>query len=137
MIKSLSHATIYVTDHEQALDFYVKKLGFEVRMDQTMGEFRWLTVAPKDQKNLQIVLMRLDASPLMDETSVTNMRELLAKGAFGTGVFSTADCQATYEELSAKGVNFVTEPTERPYGIEATFKDPFGNWFSLTQSKYG
>ena len=138
MIKSLSHATIYVTDHEQALDFYVKKLGFEVRIDQTMGEFRWLTVAPKDQKELQIVLMKLSASPMMDEATVAQMRELLSKGAFGTGVFSTADCRATHAELTAKGVQFMQEPTERPYGIEAVFRDPFGNWFSLTQPRaYG
>ena len=138
MITSLSHATLYVTDHEQALDFYVKTLGFEVRIDQTMGEFRWLTVAPKDQKDLQIVLMKLSASPMMDEATVAQMRELLSKGAFGTGVFKTADCRATHDELSAKGVKFMQEPTERPYGIEAVFQDPFGNWFSLTQPRaYG
>lgn len=135
MITALSHATLYVTDHEQALDFYVKKLGFEIRMDQTMGEFRWLTIAPKDQKNLQIVLMKLIPSPMMDEATVTQMRELLSKGAFGAGVLSTTDCRATHAELTAKGVEFMQEPTERPYGIEALFRDPFGNWFSLTQPR--
>jgi predicted enzyme related to lactoylglutathione lyase len=135
MIKSLSHASLYVTDYDQALDFYVEKLGFEVRMDQTMGEFRWLTVAPKDQKELQIVLMKLIPSPMMDEATVGQMRELLSKGAFGAGVFSTADCRATHAELAAKGVEFMQEPSERPYGIEALFRDPFGNWFSLTQPR--
>lgn len=135
MIKSLSHATLYVTDHDQALDFYVKALGFELRTDQTFQGFRWVTVAPKDQRELEIVLMKLDASPMMDADTVAQMRALLAKGAFGTGVFATDDCRATHAELSAKGVTFVQPPTERPYGIEAVFKDPFGNWFSLTQRR--
>ncbi|EDM75956.1 possible lyase [Plesiocystis pacifica SIR-1] len=135
MIKSLSHATIYVTDHDEALDFYTKKLGFEVRMDATMDGFRWVTVAPKDQPQLELVLMKLAPSPVMDEGTVAQMRELLSKGAFGTGVFATADCRGTHAELSAKGVEFIQPPTERPYGTEAVFKDPFGNWFSLTQHR--
>jgi predicted enzyme related to lactoylglutathione lyase len=133
MITSFSHASIYVTDHDQALDFYVGKLGFEVRMDQTMGGFRWLTVAPKEQRDLQLVLMKLEPSPMMDATTVEQMRELLSKGAMGTGVFATADCRATHAELADKGVKFMQEPTERPYGVEAVFRDPFGNWFALTQ----
>lgn len=137
MIKSLSHATFYVTDHDQALDFYVKTLGFELRTDRTFEGFRWVTVGPKDQRELEIVLMKLDASPMMDADTVAQMRALLAKGAFGTGVFATEDCRATHAELAAKGVTFLQPPTERPYGVEAVFKDPFGNWFSLTQRRAG
>ena len=135
MIRSLSHATIYVTDHDQAIDFYVKTCGFEVRSDHTIEGFRWLTVAPKDQAELEIVLMLLTAGPNMDAETVEQLKGLLAKGAFGTGVFSTADCRATHAELSERGVEFLQAPTERPWGIEAVFRDPFGNWFSLTQNR--
>ncbi len=135
MISSMSHAALYVHDQDEALAFYTEKLGFEVRTDMTMDGFRWLTVGPKDQTNLQIVLMKLAPSPMMDEATVTQMKELLSKGAFGAGVFNTADCKATYEELKARGVEFMGEPQERPYGIEAMFKDNSGNWFSLTQPR--
>ena len=135
MIRSLSHATIYVHNQEEALDFYVNKLGFEVRTDITMEGFRWLTVGPKGQKDLEIVLMEPQAGFMYDEATATQIKELMGKGAFGAGVFHTADCQSTYEELKEKGVEFMTEPAERPYGIEATFKDTSGNWFSLTQPR--
>ena len=135
MIRSLSHATIYVNDQDEALDFYVNKLGFEVRTDASMDGFRWLTVGPKGQKDLEIVLMEPKTGFMFDESTVSQLKELMAKGAFGAGVFHTADCQATFEELKQKGVEFMSEPAERPYGIEATFKDNSGNWFSLTQPR--
>ncbi|WP_428267332.1 VOC family protein [Haliangium sp.] len=136
MIQSLSHATIYVNDQDAAKEFYVNKLGFEVRTDVTMEGFRWLTVGPKDQKDLEIVLM--EPSPgMLDADTVAQIKALIAKGALGAGVFHTPDCRATYAELKARGVEFMTEPTERPYGIEATFKDDSGNWFSLTQPRQG
>ncbi len=135
MIRSLSHATIYVKNQDEALDFYVNKLGFEVRTDATMDGFRWLTVGPKGQKDLEIVLMEPKTGFMFDESTVAQLKELMAKGAFGAGVFHTADCQATFEELKQKGVELMTEPAERPYGIEATFKDNSGNWFSLTQPR--
>ena len=133
MITKFSHATIYVTDHDQALDFYVGKLGFEVRTDVTMQGFRWLTVGPKAQPDLELILMRLSASPMMDADTVAQMESLMRKGALGAGVFATDDCKATYEALLAKGVEFVSPPAERPYGIEAIMKVPFGNWFSVSQ----
>lgn len=135
MINALSHATIYVDDQDAALAFYTEKLGFEVRMDAKMEGFRWLTVGPKDQKELQIVLMALAPSPMYDADTVEQMKALLAKGAFGAGVFKTTDCRATYADLEAKGVEFMAEPAERPYGIEAVFRDNSGNWFSLTQPR--
>ncbi|MCR9162711.1 MAG: VOC family protein [Nannocystaceae bacterium] len=135
MISSMSHTALYVHDQDEALAFYTEKLGFEVRTDMTMDGFRWLTVGPKDQTDLQIVLMKLAPSPMMDEATVAQMKDLLSKGAFGAGVFNTADCKATYEELRARGVEFMGEPQERPYGIEAMFKDNSGNWFSLTQPR--
>jgi len=133
MIKKLSHATIYVTNQEEAKKFYTEKLGFDVRTDVTMEGFRWLTVGPKSQPDMEIVLMEPKAGFMFDEATVKQMRDLIAKGAMGAGVFDTDDCQATYEELKKKGVEFLSPPQERPYGVEAIFKDNSGNWFSLTQ----
>lgn len=135
MIRRLSHATIYVRDHDEALAFYRDKLGFEVRNDMTLGDFRWLTVAPPEQGDLEIVLMDTEATPMMDEDTVAQLRDLLAKGALRTGVLEVGDCRATYEELSSRGVEFVSEPKEEPYGVEAVLRDPFGNWFSMTEPR--
>ncbi len=133
MIGRMSHTTIYVLDQEAALSFYTEKLCFEVRTDKSMGDFRWVTVAPKGQPNLEIVLYKVAPSPMMDEATAEQLKGLVAKGAMGTGVFATDDCRATYEELRAKGVEFLSAPEAQPYGVEAVFKDNSGNWFSLTQ----
>jgi catechol 2,3-dioxygenase-like lactoylglutathione lyase family enzyme len=135
MIQKLSHTSVFVLDQERAKAFYTTKLGFEVRTDTTMGQFRWLTVGPKSQPDLEIVLMPVAASPMMDEATATTVRELVGKGVFGAGVLETDDVHATYKELKAKGVEFMGEPQERPYGIEALLKDDSGNWFSLTQRR--
>jgi catechol 2,3-dioxygenase-like lactoylglutathione lyase family enzyme len=137
MIQRLSHATLFVEDQDAAKDFYVNKLGFEVRFDETMDNgFRWLTVAPKAQPELQIVLMKAAINPFfLDAESAAALQLLLKKGVLGAGVFQTGDCHKTYEELSAKGVEFKSPPQERFYGTEAVFKDNCGNWFSLTQPK--
>ena len=135
MIQKLSHATIYVLDQEQALDFYTNKLGFEMRMDVTMDNgFRWLTVGPKSQPDLELVLFAVKPG-MFDEAAAGHLRALLEQGALGVGVFDTDDCRATYAELSAKGVDFISPPQEQPYGIEATFRDNSGNVFSLTQHR--
>ena len=133
MISRLSHTTIYVLDQEAALSFYTDKLGFEVRTDQSLGDFRWLTVGPKDQPDLEIVLYKIAPSPRMDNATAEQIKGLVAKGAMGTGVFATDDCRAAYAELSAQGVEFLSAPEAQPYGIEAVFKDNSGNWYSLTQ----
>lgn len=133
MIQRISHTSVFVLDQDRAKAFYTEKLGFEVRHDERMGEFRWLTVGPKAQPDIEIVLMPLAPGPMMDESTVATMRELVEKGAFGAGVLETDDCQATYEALKAKGVTFAFPPTERPYGIETVLKDDSGNWFSLCQ----
>lgn len=134
MIKRLSHATFYVLDQDEAKAFYTEKLGFAVTMDVSMeGGFRWLTVSPPDQPGLQIVLMPLLPNPMMDEDTVASLRALVEKGAMGTGVFYTEDCETTYAELKAKGVEFIAPPKKQFYGVEALFKDNSGNWFSLTQ----
>lgn len=136
MIQKMSYTAIFVLDQDQALGFYVNKLGFELKMDDTLPNgFRWLTVSPKGQSDLQIILMKVAPSPKIQAEDVQAISELIKKGAFGAGVFQTADCRKTYEELKAKGVEFLSPPKEQFYGIEAVFKDPFGNWFSMTQPK--
>ena len=147
MIQKMSHATIFVLDQDQAKDFYVGKLGFEVKVDQSLPTgFRWLTVAPKGQSELEIILLKVGSGTNFikmkggeagknDTTDVDAMAALLKKGMFNAGAFQTADCRKTFEELKAKGVEFVSEPKDQFYGVESVFKDPFGNWFSLTQPK--
>jgi catechol 2,3-dioxygenase-like lactoylglutathione lyase family enzyme len=132
MISSLSHTTIWVLDQDEALDFYTNKLGFQVRVDETMDGFRWLTVSPPDQPEHELILLE-PGPPMMDEPTAKQVKELVAKGALGPGAFQTKDCRATYEELSGRGVTFLSEPAERFYGIEATLRDNSGNWFSMTQ----
>jgi catechol 2,3-dioxygenase-like lactoylglutathione lyase family enzyme len=136
MIQRFSHISIYVIDQNAAYDFYVNKLGFDVHTDATMdGGFRWLTVCPKGQPDLEIALMPCDPGPMMDQETSDMLRTLVSKGAIGSGVLETADIQKTYEELKSKGVEFSSPPTERFYGIEALFKDNSGNWFSLSERK--
>jgi catechol 2,3-dioxygenase-like lactoylglutathione lyase family enzyme len=143
MIQRMSHSAIFVLDQDVAKDFYVNKLGFEVKTDQSMPNgFRWLTVNPKGQPDLEIILMKVEPSPSdganvqkIQPKDVETIRELMKKGVFGAGVFQTADCRKTYEEMKAKGVEFISEPKEQFYGVEAVFRDPFGNWFSMSQPK--
>jgi catechol 2,3-dioxygenase-like lactoylglutathione lyase family enzyme len=132
MITGLSHATVYVLDQDSAKAFYTEKLGFELRQDVTMDGFRWLTVGSKSQPELEIILAKV-GPPMFDPETAEQIRALVAKGVLGAGVMRTADCRATFAELSAKGVTFVQEPAERPYGTEAIFRDDSGNWFSLSQ----
>jgi catechol 2,3-dioxygenase-like lactoylglutathione lyase family enzyme len=134
MIQRMSHATIFVTNQNEALEFYRDKLGFRVHTDAMVGpNFRWLTMCTNDQPDFEIILMEPKPGMLMDEETAKTIRSLLDKGVLGAGVFNADDCRATYEELKAKGVQFISEPAERPYGIEAVFRDNSGNWFSLTQ----
>lgn len=136
MIERLSHATVYVLDQESALGFYRDKLGFEVRTDHTMENgFRWLTVGPHGQKDLEIVLMKPTKEFLGDADSLEAMQRLISKGKMGAGVFYTSDCRKTYEELKGRGVKFVSPPEEKFYGVEAMFEDDSGNWFSLTERR--
>ncbi|MBX3111581.1 MAG: VOC family protein [Fimbriimonadaceae bacterium] len=136
MITRLSHTPVWVTDMDQAYDFYVNKLGFTVNTDATMDNgFRWLTVSPSGQPDLEITIMKIEAGMSLDEEQAAALKKLVASGAMGAGVFHTDDCRATFAELSAKGVKFKSEPEEQFYGTEAIMSDPFGNWFSLTTPK--
>jgi catechol 2,3-dioxygenase-like lactoylglutathione lyase family enzyme len=135
MIQRLSHATIYVMNQDAARDFYVNKLGFEVRNDQSMDNgFRWLTVSPKGQPDFQLILMQVDG-PNMQSDAAATLKGLMEKGRLGGGVLQTDDCRATYEELKAKGVEFLSPPADRFYGVEAVLRDNSGNWFSMNQMK--
>jgi predicted enzyme related to lactoylglutathione lyase len=132
----IANAQLWVHDQDEALAFYTEKLGMEVRADVTlpeMGNFRWLTVSPPGQPDIAIVLMAILGPPLMDEATAERLRSLMASGFAGTIFLTTDDCRASYEELKARGVEFVEEPEERPYGIDAGFRDPSGNAFRLTQ----
>jgi catechol 2,3-dioxygenase-like lactoylglutathione lyase family enzyme len=139
VITGLSHVCVYVLDQDSAKAFYTEKLGFEVRADVSMGEafegsgagFRWLTVGPPDQPEVEFVLA--DCAMGHDAETADQLRTLVAKGAVGAGVLATNDCQAAYEELSKRGVTFLQAPAERPYGIEAGRRHDPGNWFSLPQ----
>jgi uncharacterized glyoxalase superfamily protein PhnB len=135
---SISTAQLWVHDQDAALAFYTEKLGMEVRSDVTlpeMGDFRWLTVGPPGQEDVAIVLMAIPGPPVMDEATAEQVRDLMGKGFAGTVFLTTDDCQASYEELKARGVEFTEAPEERPYGIDSGFRDPSGNSFRLTQVK--
>ena len=135
MIK-IATAQLWVHDQNAALDFYTNKLGFEVRSDVTvpeLGNFRWLTVAPPGQDEVAIVLMAIPGQPIMDDATAVQVRDLMGKGFAGTVFLTTEDCQASYEELTARGVEFTEKPEERPYGIDSGFRDPSGNSVRLTQ----
>ena len=104
-----------------------------MRTDQRLGGFRWLTVGPKGQRDLELVLLPVAPGPMLDEAGAVALGDLVRKGALCVGVLETDDCRATYEELKAKGVVFHSSPQERPYGIEAVMRDDSGNYFSVVQ----
>ena len=134
MIK-LASTQLWVHDQDEALAFYTDKLGMEVRADATLPEmdFRWLTVGPAGQPDFSIVLMAIPGPPVMDADTREQVSDLVAKGFAGTVFLTTDDCRAAHEDLSARGVEFVDLPEERPYGIDASFRDPSGNHIRLTQ----
>ncbi|HVL39879.1 MAG TPA: VOC family protein [Fimbriimonadaceae bacterium] len=136
MIQRMSHTPIFVLDQDSAYDFYVNKLGFQVKTDAKFGDdFRWLTVTPPGQPDLEITLMPIAPGTIWDQTTADTVRDLVRNGKMGAGVFGTSDIHKTYEDLTAKGVEFLQSPKEQFYGTEAIFKDDSGNWFSLTQQK--
>lgn len=133
MFNALAISQIYVLDQDEALDFYVGKLGLEVHTDQDLGFMRWLTVAVPSQPDRQILLER-PGPPSMDEATASEVRDLLTKGVTGGHLFfTTDDCQGTFEDLKGKGVEFTQEPTVMPYGIDCGLRDPFGNSIRFSQ----
>ena len=135
MIK-LTTAQLWVHDQDDALEFYTKKLGMEVRQDVTvpeLGNFRWLTVGPAGTPDVSIVLMAIPGPPVMDTDTAGQVKDLMAKGFAGAIFLTTDDVYADYEQLKRRGVEFTEDPEERPYGIDTGFRDPSGNSFRLTQ----
>jgi catechol 2,3-dioxygenase-like lactoylglutathione lyase family enzyme len=132
----ISHAFINVLDQDEALDFYVGKLGMVVHTDADLGVMRFLTVNFPDQPDVELVLM-LPGPPVHDDATAAQTRELVAKGAAGGMIFETEDCRRDYKRLKAAGVEFTQEPEERFYGTDCAFRDPFGNPIRLTQPAEG
>ena len=134
MITNVSLVTVYVSDQDEAKRFYTDVLGFEERADVRMGDgFRWVTVGHPSQPELQITLM-LPGAPLDDDMAGA-VRRALAKGSMGGVGLRTDDCRKDYEDLSAKGVEFVQPPSDRPYGVEAVLRDNSGNWLVLVEPR--
>ena len=133
MIKNISHSSVYVLDQDEALDFYVQKLGLEVKTDADLGFMRWLTVNVPGDPDREILLEK-PGPPAIDEATAEQVRDLLTKGALGLGfILHTDDCQKTYDELVARGIEFTEEPTERFYGTDCGLRDPFGNNIRMTE----
>jgi catechol 2,3-dioxygenase-like lactoylglutathione lyase family enzyme len=131
----IANAQFWVHDQDEALAFYTGTLGWEVRSDVTIEEwaFRWLVVGPVGQADVGLVLMPVPPPPMFDAATGAALAELVAKGAGGTLFLETEDCQAAYDELMARGVEFNDPPTPQPYGIDTSFRDPSGNNIRLTQ----
>jgi len=134
MITNVSLVTLYVTDQDEAKKFYIDKLGFVERTDVTLGDgFRWVSIGHPSQPALDVTLMV--PGPPLDEDMADAVRRALAKGSMGGVGLQTDDCQKTYKELTAKGVDFVQTPAERPYGVEAILRDNSGNWCVLVEPR--
>ena len=133
MLTSLRVSSIYVLDQDEALDFYVGKLGLKVVEDVSLGYMRWLTVGVPGDGD-RCILLEKPGAPVMDEEGAAEVRALLTKGrTAGNLFFTTDDCQKTYDELVAKGVEFAEGPTDRGYGIDCGLRDPFGNYIRFSQ----
>jgi catechol 2,3-dioxygenase-like lactoylglutathione lyase family enzyme len=133
MFNSISHSGIFVLDQDEAVDFYAGKMGLEVSADVDLGFMRWLTVCVPGNEDHHIVLQK-PGPPIMSDEVAAQIRDLVTRGAMGLAfILSTDDCRRTYEELKAKGVEFLDEPTEQPYGIDCGFRDPFGNQGRISQ----
>lgn len=135
MLKGVSISHVWVFDQDEAIDFYVNKLGLEIRSDQNLGFMRWLTVGVPGDTGREI-LLEMPAPPSVDNQAAEQIRQLVSKGATGFTVgFTTDNVEKTYEDLLAKGVEFTQEPVERDYGIDVGVRDPFGNHIRIVQMK--
>ncbi|GAA3452991.1 VOC family protein [Dactylosporangium matsuzakiense] len=131
MVTNISLVTVYCLNQDEAREFYVDRLGFEPGQDVTMGEFRWVTVRHPNQPELDVVLMK--PGPPLDDEAAGFIRRQLGKGGLGGLGLRVDDCRKTHAELAAKGVEFVQEPEDRPYGVEAVLRDNSGNWLVIVQ----
>lgn len=134
MITNVSLVTLYVTDQDEARDFYVDKLGFAPHTDVRMGDgFRWVTIIHPDYPELEVTLMI--PGPPLDQEMAEAVRRSLANGNMGGFGLQTTDCHKDYDDLVSKGVEFTQPPADRPYGIEAVMRDNSGNWLVLVEQK--
>jgi uncharacterized glyoxalase superfamily protein PhnB len=134
----IGSAQLWVHDQDEALEFYTKKVGMEIRSDVTvpeLGNFRWLTVGAPGQGDVAVTLMAIPGPPVMDEQTAKEVRALMAKGFAGTIFLVTDDCRAAYDDMRGRGVEFTEAPEERPYGIDCGFRDPSGNSLRLTEPR--
>ena len=137
MFNHITHHSIFVLDQDQALDFYVGKLGLEVATDADLGFMRWLTIRVPGEEDREVLLEK-PGPPSMDAAAAEQVRELLTKGAGGLAfILTTDDCRKTHAELSGRGVEFTEEPTDRFYGTDCALRDPFGNQIRITQPAPG
>jgi catechol 2,3-dioxygenase-like lactoylglutathione lyase family enzyme len=135
MLDEMSHVGVWVRDQDEAKAFYTETLGFEVREDATLedfGGYRWLTVGPPGQPELNLILS-VPGPPAVDAEAAEQVLALVAKGAMGGGIFRAEDCRATCRELEQRGLELVEQPVERFYGIDASFRDPSGNLWRIVQ----
>ena len=136
MSQGVSVAGLYVRDQDEALDFYVGKLGFKVHTDAKNGDYRWLTVQHPDQPSFQLGLFA-PQPPTLDAATADAMREAVAKGAMPPLVLHVDDCQAAYEQMRGRGVEFTQEPIERYGAWDASFRDPSGNGWKMISGRAG
>ena len=133
MLRSINRSQLFVTDQDQALDFYVNTLGLQLAADVDLGFMRWLTVCVPGEPDREILLERIGA-PAMDDDTAAQARDLLAKGALGGWLcITTDDADATFAALKARGVDITDEPSPKPYGIDFGIRDPFGNAIRIGQ----
>ena len=134
MNQGVGVASVYVRDQDEALQFYVEKLGFSVHTDARNGDYRWLTVQHADQPSFQLGLFK-PHPPTVDEAAAATLNEIVAKGAMPPLVLVVADCRAAYDRFSKAGVEFTQEPIERYGSVDASFRDPSGNGWKLIQGR--
>jgi predicted enzyme related to lactoylglutathione lyase len=133
MFTNIAITVVHVLDQDEALAFYVDKLGFVVKDDVDMGFMRWLTITLPSDPDREL-LLEVPGSPALSEEVATQVRDLVTKGALGVAaILTTDDCEAVYETLKSRGVEFTQEVTKQPYGIDCAFRDPFGNHIRVTQ----
>ena len=133
MYQTITRSSVFVLDQDEAVDFYVNKLGLEVSADLDLGFMRWLTVRVPGDPGREILLEK-PGPPAMDEATAAQVRELLTKGAVGGALYlTTADAQGTYETLKNRGVEITDEPSPKPYGIDFGIRDQFGNAIRIGQ----
>jgi len=136
MSQGVSVVGVYVRDQDEALEFYVEKLGFVVHTDAKNGDYRWLTVQHPEQPSFQLGLFTPQA-PLVDPATAQTLREAVAKGAMPPLVLIVDDCRAAYERMNAHGVEFTQAPVDRYGAVDASFRDPSGNGWKLIETRRG